>query len=221
MKGIFLSIIILIGCLCFSACSEQNANESSTASPISIDSSNENTDYDSDSESVLSSTADGSQIESHISSSDTDEEQPSNTSQNDEEYYKIHASFDWGGTGETQQRKIVLSCPTNWEAYDGRIDLNGKKLVELVCYSPTRMENKLERLEKAEQKEIGGKNFWLLSEEYSILEKPKQVPYTIWRYYYFDGELYYGISFFQNQEDIVITLEEFEEVLATMEIEKN
>ena len=113
MKGIFLSIIVLIGCLCFSACSEQNANESSTAFPISIDSSNENTDYDSDSESVLSSTADGSQIESHISSSDTDEEQPSNTSQNDEEYYKIHASFDWGGTGETQQRHKGFMHPQN------------------------------------------------------------------------------------------------------------
>lgn len=83
------------------------------------------------------------------------------------------------------------------------------------------MENLLDRLAAAEQKEIGGRNFWIYSEDYFILEKPKQVPYTIWRYYYFDGELYYGISFFQNQENIVITLEEFEEVLATMEIEKS
>ena len=221
MKGIFLSIIILIGCLCFSACSEQNTNENSTSPFISSDSSNENAAHDSDSEAVLSNTTDGSQIESHISASDTNEEQSSNTSQNNEEYHRIDASFRWGGTGETQQRNIVLSCPTNWEEHDGGIDLNGKKLVELVCYSPTRMENLLDRSAAAEQKEIGGRNFWIYSEDYFILEKPKQVPYTIWRYYYFDGELYYGISFFQNQENIVITLEEFEEVLATMEIEKS
>lgn len=97
MKGIFLSIIILIGCLCFSACSEQNTNENSTSPFISSDSSNENAAHDSDSEAVLSNTTDGSQIESHISASDTNEEQSSDTSQNNEEYHRIDASFRWGG----------------------------------------------------------------------------------------------------------------------------
>lgn len=196
MKSKYFVTLAIIACLGLSACSDQNEGASNSNA-----SSNEDISI---SESVI----------------EVSKENSSALSRNEEKTHKAEVAFHWGGIGKAQQRSIVISCPTNWEEYDGGIDFDGKKLVELVCYSPEKMENKLERLETAEQKEIGGKNFWILSEEHSILEKPKQVPYIIWRYYYFDGELYYGISFFQNQENTVITPEDFEGVLATMEIKK-
>lgn len=80
------------------------------------------------------------------------------------------------------------------------------------------MKNTLEQLKTAETKEIDDKSFWIIAEEYKIVEKPKAVPYIIWRYYYDDGDLYYGIYFFQNQEEPQMSLEEFESILATMKI---
>ena len=123
--------------------------------------------------------------------------------------------------GDEEQTKVVtLVCPTNWTNCEGRstIDINGKKGIEIYCYSFEEMGNIINQLETAETKKIGSKSFWIVSEEYNILEKPKVIPYVIWRYYYYDGELYYGIAFFQNQEEPQMSLEEFESILATMKI---
>ena len=100
------------------------------------------------------------------------------------------------------------------------IDINGKKGLEIHCFSPESesMKNTLEQFKTAETKEFDDKYFWIVAEEYNILEKPNWVPYTIWRYYCYDGDLYYGIYFFQNQEEPQMSLEEFESILATMKI---
>lgn len=125
--------------------------------------------------------------------------------------------------GDKEQIKVAtLSCPSNWNHFDGggTINIDGKKVLEIHCYSPENesMKNTLELLKTAKTKEIGDRSFWILSEEYKIVDKPKAVPYIIWRYYYYDGELYYGIDFFQNQEEPQMSLEEFESILATMKI---
>lgn len=53
------------------------------------------------------------------------------------------------------------------------------------------------------------------------VEETKVCLYTIWSYYFFDGEDSYGIALFENQErEQVISIEDFEEILAGLEIEK-
>ena len=136
-------------------------------------------------------------------------------------YQELRVPFLWGGNGDEQKRFLSISCPADWVA-DGTINLNGKKIVEALCFTPDRMEegSQMSRLDSAEQKEIGGQTFWVLSEEQYILEKPNWTSYLIWQYYCFDGELYYRIAFFQDQENLPVTLDEFEDVLTTMKILK-
>ena len=122
---------------------------------------------------------------------------------------------------ENLTKVATLVCPTNWTLGGGStIDINGKKGLEIHCFSPESesMKNTLEQFKTAETKEFDDKYFWIVAEEYNILEKPNWVPYTIWRYYCYDGDLYYGIYFFQNQEEPQMSLEEFESILATMKI---
>ena len=125
--------------------------------------------------------------------------------------------------GDKKQIKVAtLLCPSNWNHFDGggTINIDEKKVLAIHCFSPESesMKKTLEQLKTAETKEIGDKSFWIIAEEYKIVEKPKAVPYIIWRYYYDDGDLYYGIDFFQNQEEPQMSLEEFESILATMKI---
>ena len=125
--------------------------------------------------------------------------------------------------GDKEQIKVAtLLCPSNWNHFDegGTINIDGKKVLAIHCFSPESesMKKTLEQLKTAETKEIGDRSFWILSEEYKIFDKPKAVPHIIWKYYYYDGELYYGIDFFQNQEEPQMSLEEFESILATMKI---
>ena len=80
------------------------------------------------------------------------------------------------------------------------------------------------------RKQLGKREFYISSAEYGILESPEMTPgveetkvclYTIWSYYFFDGEDSYGIALFENQErEQVISIEDFEEILAGLEIEK-
>jgi len=139
------------------------------------------------------------------------------------ELQEIEVRFNVGGEEENEGIFACLSVPPSLTVDpfdDVMIDHNGKKMVELACHSPEQMAHYLPVLDSAETKDIGGKTFWVVPEEYTILEKPDFVPYIIWRYYYFDGELYYSIDFFQNQNDVQFSTEEFESILETLEIKK-
>lgn len=128
-------------------------------------------------------------------------------------------------------RQLILECPADWES-DGHnyIDYQGRKLVEIsYCSKPDEKEH-LQKMNDVQVKQLGNWEFFTYSEEYGILEGPELVPgveekkvylYTIWIYYFFDGEDGYRIALFENQErEQVVSIEDFENILANLEIEQ-
>jgi hypothetical protein len=205
-------VLALAVCLSLSACSERNVNVSDNSSAPNI--SNENT--------PVTEVANEPPEEPDSNNLNTSEDENSLEIGASNSSYK-QLSISLPCIGDEERTKVVtLVCPTSWTILEGSstINVNGKKVLAVYCYSPESesMKNTLERLKTAETKEIGDKSFWIISEEYNILEKPKWSPYIIWSYYYYDGELYYDIDFFQNQDEPQMSIEEFESMLTTLQI---
>ena len=128
-------------------------------------------------------------------------------------------------------QRLVFRCPVDWEYYGySGIDYQGQKLVE-TNYSPAEEKRTyLQKMEDIRIKQLGEREFYTYSEEYGILEGPEMTPgveekkvylYTIWNYYFFDGEDCYRIALFENQErEQVVSIPDFEDILAGLEIEK-
>ena len=128
-------------------------------------------------------------------------------------------------------RQLIFECPTDWES-DGYndIDYQGRKLVETSYCSTQDEKAHLQKKNDVQVKQLGNREFFTYSEEYGILVGPELVPgavekkvylYTIWIYYFFDGEDGYRIALFENQEwEQVISVEDFENILANLEIEQ-
>lgn len=126
-------------------------------------------------------------------------------------------------------RQLIFECPADWES-DGYndIDYQGRKLIETSYCSTQDNKARLQKMEDVQVKQLGNRDFFTYSEEYGILEGPELVPgvvekkvylYTIWIYYFFDGEDGYRIALFENQErEQVISVEEFETILSKIEI---
>lgn len=132
-------------------------------------------------------------------------------------------------TGDGHQ--LIFECPADWES-DGHddIDYQGRKLIE-VYYTPAEEQRGyMQKWDDIQIKQLGKREFYISSAEYGILEDPEMTPgveekkvclYTIWSYYFFDGEDSYGIALFENQErEQVISIPDFENILAGLEIEK-
>lgn len=128
-------------------------------------------------------------------------------------------------------RQLIFDCPADWES-DGYndIDYRGRKLIE-VYYTPAEEQRGyMQKWDDIQIKQLGEREFYISSAEYGILEDPEMTPgveeekvclYTIWSYYFFDGEDSYGIALFENQErEQVISVEDFEEILANLEVKK-
>lgn len=128
-------------------------------------------------------------------------------------------------------RQLIFECPADWES-DGYndIDYQGRKLIE-IYYTPAEEQRAyMQKWDDIQIKQLGEREFYISSAEYGILESPEMTPgveetkvclYTIWSYYFFDGEDSYGIALFENQErEQIISIEDFEEILAGLEIEK-
>ena len=128
-------------------------------------------------------------------------------------------------------QRLVFRCPVDWEYYGySGIDYQGQKLVE-TNYSPAEEKRTyLQKMEDIRIKQLGEREFYTYSEEYGILEGPEMTPgveekkvylYTIWNYYFFDGEDCYRIALFENQErEQVISIPDFEDILANLEVKK-
>lgn len=128
-------------------------------------------------------------------------------------------------------RQLIFECPADWES-DGYndIDYQGRKLIE-IYYTPAEEQRAyMQKWDDIQIKQLGEREFYTSSAEYGILESPEMTPgveetkvclYTIWSYYFFDGEDSYGIALFENQErEQIISVTDFEEILAGLEIEK-
>lgn len=128
-------------------------------------------------------------------------------------------------------RQLIFECPADWES-DGHddIDYQGRKLIE-VYYTPAEEQRGyMQKWDDIQIKQLGKREFYISSAEYGILEDPEMTPgveekkvclYTIWSYYFFDGEDSYGIALFENQErEQVISIPDFEEILANLEVKK-
>ena len=124
---------------------------------------------------------------------------------------------------------LIFECPVDWESNGyNYIDYQGRKLVEISYCSTQDNKARLQKMEDVQVKQLGNRDFFTYSEEYGILEGPELVPgvvekkvylYTIWIYYFFDGEDGYRIALFENQErEQVISVEEFETILSKIEI---
>ena len=128
-------------------------------------------------------------------------------------------------------RQLIFECPADWESNGhGYIDYQGRKLIE-VYYTPAEEQRGyMQKWDDIQIKQLGEREFYTSSAEYGILEDPEMTPgveekkvclYTIWSYYFFDGEDSYGIALFENQErEQIISIEDFEEILANLEVKK-
>lgn len=126
-------------------------------------------------------------------------------------------------------RQLIFECPADWES-DGYndIDYQGRKLIETSYCSTQDEKAHLQKMNDVQAKQLGNREFFTYSEEYGILESPELILgaeetkvylYTIWNYYFFDGEDGYRIALFENQErEQVISVEEFETILSKIEI---
>lgn len=126
-------------------------------------------------------------------------------------------------------RQLIFECPADWES-DGYndIDYQGRKLIETSYCSTQDEKAHLQKMNDVQVKQLGNREFFTYSEEYGILESPELILgaeetkvylYTIWNYYFFDGEDGYRIALFENQErEQVISVEEFETILSKIEI---
>ena len=124
---------------------------------------------------------------------------------------------------------LIFECPVDWESNGyNYIDYQGRKLVEISYCSTQDNKARLQKMEDVQVKQLGNRDFFTYSEEYGILESPELILgaeetkvylYTIWNYYFFDGEDGYRIALFENQErEQVISVEEFETILSKIEI---
>ena len=124
---------------------------------------------------------------------------------------------------------LIFECPADWESNGYNcIDYQGRKLVEISYCSTQDKKEHLQKKNDVQVKQLGNREFFTYSEEYGILEGPELVPgvvekkvylYTIWIYYFFDGEGGYRIALFENQErEQGISVEEFETILSKIEI---
>lgn len=146
----------------------------------------------------------------------------------DHKLQQLKIFCNWGGDGDDPQKAVLLTCPSHWTVDEPNnskpkgLNLNGEKLLSIVCYSPERISEYISNYAK-EQKRIGDRSFQVLTQEITLADTsgkedtPTISSYTVRSYYYNIGEYYYNFTFFQNQQTPSVTLEEIEAVLETFE----
>lgn len=134
---------------------------------------------------------------------------------------QLQIEFHWGGYSENPHKMVTLICPSSWSGNRGTVSQNGKKILELVCYDEEGIQASQSlplQLANGEKKELGNREFTIVSEEQAILEKPNWEDYQILRYFFEDNGYICSISFFKNINAPAIEVSEFEEILETMKL---
>lgn len=126
-----------------------------------------------------------------------------------------------------QEQQLILKCPIGWETGNGGIIYEGRLLVSFEAGTAETIRNDFLRGQSDIQvKQLGMREFQTYTEEYLAKEvepeenEVKHVPYQSWIYYFTEGENAYLIRLEQSKErDQVVSIEDFENILASLEIE--
>ena len=140
---------------------------------------------------------------------------------NSSEQIQMQIEFHWGGYGEDPHKTVTLICPSEWSGNKGTDSQNGKKILEFVCYDEESIQASQSlplQIANGEKKELGNREFTVVSEEHAILEKPNWENYQILSYFFENNGYICSISFFKNINEPAMEVSEFEEILETMKL---
>lgn len=125
-----------------------------------------------------------------------------------------------------EEQRLILECPADWEAEYGCITCEGRLLVGFYADTAESIQsNYLQRHDDIQTKRLGEREFQTYTEEYMGKEavpgesEARRVPYQSWSYYFAEDGIGYLIRLEQGKEQ-VISITDFEEILAGLEIEK-
>lgn len=125
-----------------------------------------------------------------------------------------------------EEQRLILECPADWEAEYGCITCEGRLLVDFYADTAESIQsNYLQRHDDIQTKRLGEREFQTYTEEYMGKEavpgesEARRVPYQSWSYYFAEDGIGYLIRLEQGKEQ-VISIPDFEDILAGLEIEK-
>ena len=127
-----------------------------------------------------------------------------------------------------EKQRLILECPADWEAEYGCITCEGRLLVGFYADTAESIQsNYLQRHDDIQTKRLGEREFQTYTEEYMGKEavpgesEARRIPYQSWSYYFAEDGIGYLIRLEQSKEqEEVISITDFEEILAGLEIEK-
>ena len=127
-----------------------------------------------------------------------------------------------------QEQQLILECPAGWETENDGITCEGQLLVSFNADTIDVIRNAFQREQHDIQvKQLGGREFQTYTEEYLAKEvepgenEARHVLYQSWTYYFAEGKTGYLIRLEQSKErEQVISIEDFENILAGLEIEQ-
>ena len=127
-----------------------------------------------------------------------------------------------------EEQRLILECPADWEAEYGCITCEGRLLVDFYADTAESIQsNYLQRHDDIQTKRLGEREFQTYTEEYMGKEavpgesEARRVPHQSWSYYFAEDGIGYLIRLEQSKEqEEVISITDFEEILAGLEIEK-
>lgn len=127
-----------------------------------------------------------------------------------------------------EKQRLFLECPADWESEYGCISCEGRPLVDFYADTAESIQNNyLQRHDDIQTKRLGEREFQTYTEEYMGKEavpgesEARRVPYESFSYYFAEDGIGYLIRLEQSKErEQVISITDFEEILAGLEIEK-
>jgi len=121
-----------------------------------------------------------------------------------------------------EEQRLILECPADWEAEYGCITCEGRLLVDFYADTAESIQsNYLQRHDDIQTKRLGEREFLISGEEYAVSGESNAnlSPYQSLSYYFAEDGIGYLIRLEQGKEQ-VISIPDFEDILAGLEIEK-
>lgn len=131
-------------------------------------------------------------------------------------------------TPDGEEQQLILECPADWESEYGCISCEGRLLVDFYADTAESIQhNYLQKHDDIQTKQLGELEFQTYTEEYMGKEavpgesEARRVPYESLSYYFAEDGIGYLIRLEQCKErKQVVSITDFEEILAGLEIEK-